>query len=347
MRNRHPLSFTHLYPDPSITNKEGKTAHFTFPSIYDAASVTLSVIVPAYNEALRLPKMLNETLQILTDRAVAAAANDSNFTFEIIIVDDGSSDATCDVVLETIATAGSDRVRLLRLPYNMGKGGAVQQGVLHSRGKHILFADADGASDFTCLPRLEAALARVESNGLGAAIGSRAHLQEDAVAERKWYRTLLMRGFHFLVHSLSGVRHVKDTQCGFKLFTRKTALVLFTNQRLTRWCFDVELLYSAAALAIPVEEVAINWEEVDGSKVNLMDASFTMARDLAVIRLAYTSGVWDICPPDSPTLLNRLPRGAVTAVGGGVPKDLVAHVRKLYPLSAAVAAPSGGKAKSA
>lgn len=291
--------------------------------------------------------MLIETLTALQERN----ANDPTFTYEVIVVDDGSSDATCATVLDFVKGYSAENVRLLKMPYNVGKGGAVQQGVLHARGARILFADADGASDFSHLSRLEKELTRVEKNGLGIAIGSRAHLQEDAVAERKWYRNVLMSGFHFLVRLLSGIHSVRDTQCGFKLFTRKTALVLFINQRLTRWCFDVELLYLASQLAIPVAEVAINWAEIDGSKMNLMDASLSMGRDLVVIRVCYSLGLWRIDLPDAAAVVAMLPRP--TEAGSRVgPANAIATLRTLYPVDAAAArkrvmeanAPPAGKA---
>jgi len=342
LKNRHPLSFEHYFADPATRNKAGKIGHFVFPSIYEAATLSLSVIVPAYNETVRIPPMLVETITALKERN----SNDPSFTFEVIVVDDGSTDTTCATVLDFVKAHSADVVRLLKLPYNMGKGGAVQQGVLHARGAQILFADADGASDFACLPKLERELARIARNGLGIAIGSRAHLADDAVAERKWYRNVLMHGLHIMVRLLSGVSDVRDTQCGFKLFTRKAALVLFVNQRLTRWCFDVELLFIAAHQKIPLAEVAINWAEIDGSKMNLMDASLSMGRDLAVIRLAYMLGIWRIEYPDSPGVVAMLPRP--TETGDRVDAaSAVAALRKAYPISAAAARDKVTKAATA
>jgi len=298
MHDKSPLSYEHLYIDPSIRNDQGLAARFPFPTLADPATVHLSVVVPAYNEELRLPKMMNETLSVLIDRV----NRDPQFKFEIIVVDDGSKDRTTEVALGYTQRFGANIVRVLTLPQNQGKGGAVQQGVLHARGRLILFADADGASDFTMLTKLEEALMKIRIGEHGIAIGSRAHLEEESVAKRKWYRTVLMVGFHVLVSMLAGVSGIRDTQCGFKLFTRETARLLFSNQHVRRWCFDVELLYIAQQQGIPIAEVPIAWQEIAGSKLEIFDASFQMARDVAITRLSYVLGIWQIQDPDSPTL---------------------------------------------
>jgi dolichyl-phosphate beta-glucosyltransferase len=98
------------------------------------------------------------------------------------------------------------------------------------------------------------AMKRIEKEGGGMVIGSRAHMTEKSIATREFYRTVLMRVFHLLVYALC-TRQVRDTQCGFKLFTRKTAVKLFSNLHLERWAFDIEIIYMAEALGIPIEEV--------------------------------------------------------------------------------------------
>jgi len=250
--------------------------------------------------------MVDDALSYLEPRA----QRDPNFTFELIFVDDGSRDGTAALVQKMVAQYGADRMRLLKLKANQGKGGAVQQGMLHARGELLLMVDADGATRFADVDRLEKQLQSLSSQpgaaGHGVAVGSRKHLQSDAVATRKWYRNVLMYGFHFLVSTLTGIAHVQDTQCGFKLFTRPTAQFLFVNQHLRRWCFDVELLFltvqasraarrggaSAAVPSIGVVEVPVNWQEIPGSKIDLVQSSFLMARDLFLIRTAYATGVW-------------------------------------------------------
>jgi dolichyl-phosphate beta-glucosyltransferase len=139
-------------------------------------------------------------------------------------------------------------------------------------------------------------------------------MEQDAVARRTLLRNILMWGFHFLVAFVGGVRGVKDTQCGFKLFSRRSARMLFSNLHIERWCFDIELLYCTPSISIsiahsplprsylcitvcsrfgiPVQEVAVNWQEIPGSKLGVVSASLQMAKDLVRIRVCYMFGVW-------------------------------------------------------
>lgn len=317
-RDPSPQSYSYQLRIPAAARVQNEACEVAFPQalLFDDETwnapgnrVSLSAIVPSYNEEDRVQLMLDDAWSYLAPRAAA----DPSFTFEILFVDDGSRDRTAEVIQSFVSTheGGADRIRLLKLRENQGKGGAVQQGMLHARGELLLMVDADGATRFSDVAKLESALqalvAQPGSNGHGLAVGSRKHLQSDAVATRKWYRNVLMYGFHFLVSSLTGIAHIKDTQCGFKLFTRATAQYLFTNQHLRRWCFDVELLFLSVQSAfgsrteggrrsdaqrIGVVEVAVNWTEIPGSKINLLESSILMGRDLVLIRGAYMLGVW-------------------------------------------------------
>ena len=154
----------------------------------------------------------------------------------------------------------------------------------------MLLADADGATDIRDHAALEA---RALAGDCAVVCGSRAHLADTAVvARRSMIRNILMRGFHAVVQIVGGVEGVRDTQCGFKLFRRREALVLFKQLHLERWAFDVEILYVALALRYKVAEVPVTWTEVPGSKVDLVRDSLRMARDIACVRLAYLGGLW-------------------------------------------------------
>ncbi|CAK9071684.1 unnamed protein product [Durusdinium trenchii] len=183
------------------------------PAPWKAPEVVLSVVVPAYNEEYRLPQMLDETLAYLESRGGA-----TSFSYEVIVVDDGSSDGTYAAALSTSRDASLQHgeVRIIKLLVNRGKGFAVRAGMLAARGQLLLMADADGATSIRDLERLERALGPKE-DAPQIAFGSRHHLREEALTKRAWYRNVLMVGFHFAVWILVG-GSVKDTQCGFKLF---------------------------------------------------------------------------------------------------------------------------------
>ncbi|KAI8798738.1 dolichyl-phosphate beta-glucosyltransferase [Biomphalaria glabrata] len=287
-----------FYFDPHSKSKR------LFPDYTNSPTVHLTVIVPAYNEEKRLPIMMDEAMDYLEKRQ----AKDSSFTYEVIIVDDGSSDRTSEVGLKHSEKYGADKVRVLTLHHNRGKGGAVRLGILSSRGKHILFVDADGASKFSDLEKLESNLnklklvareaAKVKKNvkhqgSMAIVCGSRAHLEKDSMATRSLFRTFLMLGFHFVVWLLC-VRGVRDTQCGFKLFTREAAIFLFSNMHVERWAFDVDLLYLAQHFGISVSEVAIEWHEIEGTKMVPVWSWLQMGRDIVLIRLRYSLGIWKI-----------------------------------------------------
>ncbi|KAL9275053.1 Dolichyl-phosphate beta-glucosyltransferase-like protein [Drosera capensis] len=284
------------------------------PSIYDPAEKYLSLIVPAYNEEHRLPGALDETMNYLRQRM----EKDKSFSYEVVIVDDGSTDATKRVAFEFVKKYRIDNVRVLLLGRNHGKGEAIRKGMLHARGELLLMLDADGATKINDLEKLEnqiSAVTRKElklNNGATndssvrisdvpvAAFGSRAHLEQKALATveslrlilRKWYRNFLMKGFHLVVLFAAGPG-IRDTQCGFKMFTRAAARKLFTNVRLKRWCFDVELVYLCKHFKIPIAELSVTWSEIPGSKVNPLSI-LNMLWEIVLMSVGYRTGMWKI-----------------------------------------------------
>lgn len=277
-----------FYLDPKTAEKQ------RFPSIEDESTILLSVIVPAYNEEKRLPVMLEECLDYLEKKL----NSDPSCTFEVLIVDDGSNDKTTEVGLSYSKKYGCDKVRVLTLSTNRGKGGAVRLGMLSARGKQLLFADADGATTFEDISKLQNNLKELVKDqrmdkALGLVCGSRAHLEKEAIASRSFFRTVLMKGFHLLVW-LFAARSVRDTQCGFKLLTRPTARLCFPNLHIERWAFDVELIYIAEYMNIPTGEVSVRWMEIEGSKIVPVWSWLQMGRDLILMWLRYSTGAWKV-----------------------------------------------------
>ncbi|KAH7713109.1 dolichyl-phosphate beta-glucosyltransferase [Aphelenchoides avenae] len=290
----HPSGvFSEAFPNLLRSDtKEWTGPQHTQPSVY------LSVIVPAMNEQDRLPVMLDECLEYLEGRV----RQEKQFTYEVIVVDDGSRDRTADIAFDYSAKYP---VHVLQLPKNVGKGGTVRNGVHCASGQFVLFADADGATKFADVEKLEREMRRlcngeqdskrkdVDWTHPAVVVGSRAHLEKDSIAQRSLFRTILMYGFHLAVYVFT-VRTVRDTQCGFKMFSRAAAAKLFPQMHIERWAFDVELLYLAERLDIPVAEVAVAWQEIEGSKVTPFFSWIQMGRDILLIWFRYTFRIWRI-----------------------------------------------------
>jgi dolichyl-phosphate beta-glucosyltransferase len=225
--------------------------HRVFLPATDAPA--LSLVVPAYNEERRLPETLPLMWEFLERRFRA---------FELIVVDDGSTDGTAGVV-EAFGR-GRPQVHLVTYRPNRGKGHALRVGVLGAQGALVLFSDADLA---TPLEELDHLLARL-SGGSDIAIASRAARGARRVVPQPWYRELAGRCLNLMVQAVA-VPGIKDTQCGFKLFRRPVALDLFSRFHEDGFSFDIELLHLAHRLGYSVAEVPVRWMHREGSKVRL------------------------------------------------------------------------------
>ncbi len=274
-----------------ITN-DGESTSYKLPERNSQASdnIFLSVVIPCYNETSRLREMLVE--------AVSHLENHYHGKYEILIVDDGSSDGTAQYALKLAKDLDilPHTLRIVQFVKNRGKGGAVCHGLQLARGQYVMFADADGASKFSDMDKLVKSVQNLD-NGRpedvpAIAVGSRAHMvNTDAVVKRAFIRNLLMYGLHTLVY-IFGIRDVKDTQCGFKLFNKAAVKSICPLMHTEGWIFDVEMLILAERRNIKVSEVPISWHEVKGSKMVLSRDSLNMGIDLVVTRMAYILGVY-------------------------------------------------------
>ena len=211
-----------------------------------------SVVIPAFNEADRLPPFLETVVTYFEGR---------DEPYEVIVVDDGSTDGTAEIV-EARRLAS---VRVLRLPSNMGKGAAVRAGMLAAKGAYRLFADADGATPIVELKRLEPILVA----GADVVIGSRVLVDPGVAVTTRPHRVAAGRVFNWLVARV-GLRGIADSQCGFKAFTAPAAARLFEALSTQGFSFDVELLLLARAAGCRIVEVPVNWADQAGSKVGVL-----------------------------------------------------------------------------
>jgi dolichyl-phosphate beta-glucosyltransferase len=232
----------------------------------------LSVVIPAYNEALRLPVTLRKLRAHLAARGVA---------HEIVVVDDGSTDGTSEV-----ARAADAAVRVLRHVPNRGKGCAVRRGMLAAAGERRLMTDADLSTPVEELAKLEAAL----DAGFDVAIGSRAVAGACIEVHQPAYREAMGRAFNRLVRALL-LPGLADTQCGFKLFTAGAAEASFGACRLDGFSFDVEALYVARRRGLRIAEVPVVWRNDAASRVGLGGGAAAFA-DLLRIRALSLRGAY-------------------------------------------------------
>lgn len=230
---------------------------------------SLSIIIPAFNEENRLPATLDKLVGFFSILRLES--------LEIIIVDDGSTDETADVVRRR-AEADS-RFRLLQNPGNCGKGYAVRHGMLQAKKEWRLLTDADLSTPITELCKLHRV---VEEQSAAVAIGSRA-VDRSLIARRQTlFREFGGRFFNFVMRRITGLRFA-DTQCGFKLYRAEAAEAIFSRQILDGFSFDVEDMFIAQRLDIRVAEVPVAWANAEGTKVNFRSTLRAFA-DLVRIR---------------------------------------------------------------
>jgi glycosyltransferase involved in cell wall biosynthesis len=211
-----------------------------------------SIIIPAYNESARLGTTLDRVLSYVSSEQWEA---------EIIVVNDGSHDSTPDLVREYVKKHPC--LRLLENPGNRGKGYSVRNGMLNASGELLLFSDADLSSPIEEAPKLFAAI----HAGADVAIGSRWLRPELQTQRQSLLRQFYGRAFNMALRILLGL-NLKDTQCGFKAFTRDAAQKIFPQQQIERWGFDPELLYLARRLKMKIAEVPVAWAHVEGTRIS-------------------------------------------------------------------------------
>jgi len=235
----------------------------------------LTVIVPAYNEEARIITTLQDILRYFDAREE---------DYEVLVVDDGSSDRTVAVVSE-LAAGTEGRLRAILLPQNRGKGAAVQMGVINAAGRWILVTDADASTPISEYEKLRAA-----ADDTRVVIGSRWTETSDIQKTQSRLRVAIGRLGNVLIRVCLLDHELKDTQCGFKLFPAAVAQLLFRRQRTWRWGFDMEIIAMAHQFGIEVLEVGVIWRDVGGSRLRPIRDAFRTLTELIAIKLNFWLG---------------------------------------------------------
>ncbi len=239
---------------------------------------SISIIIPAYNEEIRLPTSLSRILSYLKSR---------NYDYEVVVVDDGSTDSTVNSVQHFVKSEGG-RVRVLGGEENRGKGYATRKGVLAASKEYVLFSDADLSTPIEELEKLAVAL----DSGSDIAIASRALPDSDVRIHQNWLRERMGKIFNLILR-VFGLTWYKDTQCGFKMFRKDVAQKLFSRSRVDGFAFDMEILFLARKFGYSVKEVAVTWINSPNSRVRLLGDPISMFLDSIRVRWMNLRGFYD------------------------------------------------------
>jgi len=232
----------------------------------------LTVVVPAYNEAKRIGAALVALQSFFRARGES---------FEVLVVDDGSRDATASLVTDFVATHPT--FQLVRLPENRGKGAAVREGFARSRGRRVLFTDVDLSTPLEELTPMDRALL----GGADVVIASRALRESKLEIRQAWYREQMGKAFNRFVRLLTGIPF-RDTQCGFKLLRGDDARALAREMKEDGFSFDVELILLARRRGLRLQELPVRWRNDPGSRVNALRDSTAML--VALTRILRRTG---------------------------------------------------------
>jgi glycosyltransferase involved in cell wall biosynthesis len=233
-----------------------------------AQNPSYSIVIPAFNESARIPATL---------KAVVACVRERGWDAEIIVVNDGSTDATAGLV--RAFTREAPEVRMIENPGNRGKGYSVRAGMLQALGGVVLFTDADLSTPIEDADRLFGAIAK----GADIAIGSRWLEKSRQTQRQPLYRQFFGRCFNALTRAVMGLRFA-DTQCGFKAFTRTAAQTVFARQTIERWGFDPEILFIAVKCGLRIVEVPVTWAHDKRTRLSYARDGIKMLEEIAAIR---------------------------------------------------------------
>ncbi len=240
-------------------------------------------MIPAYNESARLGATLEKVL---------AYVHAQGWDTEVIVVNDGSRDNTAEIV--RAFAARDPALRLVENPGNHGKGYSVRNGMLNSRGRIVLFSDADLSSPIEEAPKLFQAL----DAGADIAIGSRWLRAETQTHRQPLHRQLFGRIYNLVLRLTLGLQFA-DTQCGFKAFKQPAVQAIFPLQKIERWGFDPEILFLAKKLKFKTQEISVAWGHSGGTRINPLVDGSRMVMEMFRIRWYDLTGKYDSAPTHS------------------------------------------------
>lgn len=247
--------------------------------------IDLSIIIPAYNESKRLPKTLRGILEYSSK-----LASKNGWNIEIVIADDGSKDNTVEVAQEiwnNFADKNGLYFQINSVTQNQGKGATVKRGMLESKGKWRLFADADNSTPIEELDKMLPYLDKYD-----VVIGSRYLIPGSIKNQQPWQRRLLSRISNLVIQTLI-LPGIIDTQCGFKMFSDKATQTIFPKQSMSGWSFDIEVLAITKKQGYKIKEVGVDWYDVGDSRLRAIHAAVKSFRDLLIIWRNSISGKYN------------------------------------------------------
>jgi len=230
----------------------------------------LSIVIPAYNEERKIEQDITAVFEYFQDQS---------YPIEIIVVNDGSKDATLQKV--QMLCAKYKDLRCVSYPNNRGKGYAVKTGVLKSKGNYLLFVDAGSCVPYNAIDQGFSIL----KNGVDIAIGSRALRNSNIIAKQQLYRRVGGRIFWLLIRFFLGVKELSDTQCGFKMFTKEAACRIFAEQQIDGFMFDIEWIIRAQKYGYKMKEFPLQWICDKDSRFRFFPGAFRVFYDLIRIKL--------------------------------------------------------------
>jgi len=239
----------------------------------DSNAGFISIVIPVYNEQKRIHLFIPRVIEYVRQ---------ADFSCEMVIVDDGSTDATVALVENMLHQRLPGKYRIIQLPQNAGKGAAIRKGMMEAAGEYIFFLDADGSTSIEEVARFMPCF----SEEIDIYIARRT-LKQKAPFKRKFfgYGYILLANFFLRLG-------VSDITCGFKCYRKGCVQTIFSRQRLNNWSFDAENIFVARKFGYRIEEIPVAWEHASGSKVKVLKNIVTCGLDLLRIRLNDLKGLY-------------------------------------------------------